>query len=100
MPGRTLSYDVVLVRCDPHVIASIKELDIQVGGANALEAIEAARRRALRVLATYEEDGCPIPDPVEKMLATIEVPRPSAPLGRSRGRRCLRVVEGVGAGRR
>ncbi len=99
MPERTLSYEVVLVRCDRYVIASIGELNIQVAAAGESEAIEAARRSALRVLATCEEEGGRAPEPVEKMLATIEVPRPT-PVRCPRDRGHLRMVKTARVGRR
>lgn len=77
--GRDLCYQVVLTRSGRYVLARVEELDLEVPGRSVSDALWVARQRALRVLARYEEEGWSIPPPVEKMLATIELPVPSPP---------------------
>jgi hypothetical protein len=71
----THRYQVVLRECEPYVVARIEELQVQVVASSVQGGVGVARKQALRALATYAEEGR-IPDPVEKWLATIELPLP------------------------
>jgi hypothetical protein len=70
-------YQVVLMRCEPYVVARIDELRVAVVASTVQGGVGAASEQALRKLARCAEKGY-VPDPVEKWLATIELPRPSS----------------------
>jgi hypothetical protein len=74
----TCRYQVVLKECEPYVIARIDELEVQVVASSVQGGVGVAREQALHRLARYAKEGY-IPDPVEKWLATIELPLPRGP---------------------
>jgi hypothetical protein len=68
-------YQVVLTRCDPHVIASIDELQVQVVAHSMQAGTLLAGKQARRRLARYAMEGR-VPEPVEKRLGVVEFPIP------------------------